>query len=476
MRHKMQKSGSKGVAILLGHPEKAVIKLAVPMIIAMGVQTLYNLVDAFWVSGVGSKALAATGFFFPFFMLIISLGVGIGVGGGSLISRKIGEKNPEEASLAAGHSLVICFILGAVLTAVLLVFSRPIFILMGAQDAIQETLDYSQIMFGGLIFLMFNNVGNSILRAEGDANRVMRVMLLGAFLNIILDPFFIYSAETPLFDGALVIPGLNMGVAGAALATVISMAISSLLLGKWLFFDKNTYVKIKLTGFQWSAGIVRAILAVGVPATLAQASMSVMMGTLNIVVSAIAGHNGVATFITGWRIVMVAVLPSLGIGTAVISVCGAAFGAKSFDKMKRGYLYAIKFGLILELVIGVFVFFLAPQIAVFFTWSKESEVLYPGLVSAFQLICFYFPAIPFGMFTSSLFQGVGKGGASLVISLTRTIFLIIPCVLFFALVLDLGMTGLWLGIICGTWLACCIAFVWGLLFVRKVSVAAPVET
>ena len=213
-------SKTKGVETLLGEPKKAVIKLAVPMIIAMSATTIYNFVDALWVSGfgqefftsnnvveVGTGALAAVGYVWPFFMMLLSIAVGLGLGGGAAISRRIGAEDKKGADNVAIHSIIISLIVAFVFTVVLLIFSETIFYSISSEETVKMAISYGTVIFAGSVFVFFINNALAILRAEGDANRAMYAMLFGAVLNLIIDPFFIFT--------------FGMGVTGAAFATVI---------------------------------------------------------------------------------------------------------------------------------------------------------------------------------------------------------------------------------------------------------------
>ena len=237
---------TKGVDTLLGEPKKAIKKLAIPMIIAMSAHTIYNLVDALWVSGfgqdiftsdtvaeVGTNALDAVGFVMPFYMMIIAISTGLGIGGGSAISRRIGSDDKKGADNVAIHSIIITIIVSLVFTLILFGLADRIFLSIGAKETVHMATSYGRIIFAGSIFTFFINVALAILRAEGDANRAMIAMMFGAFLNVALDPFFIYT--------------FKLGVVGAALATVISMAVTAAIILYWLFFRKDTFVTVSYT-------------------------------------------------------------------------------------------------------------------------------------------------------------------------------------------------------------------------------------
>ncbi len=443
-----------GVKTLLGDPKKAILKLGLPMIIGMLVQTLYNLTDAIWVSGLGPNALSAVGLFFPFFMLAISLSIGLGVGGSSAVSRYIGAKNKEGADNVASHTIVCMVILTIFFTFPFLLFSRSLFSALGAGDALEMTQTYAQIMFGGSFFLFFIHISNALLRGEGDAKRPMITMLAGSVINIILDPIFIYV--------------FGFGVAGAAWASIVSMALVSCILFYWLFFDKNIYLTFTFRGFSFKKDILLDILKVGLPSSISQMSMSVMMLLINFILTRVAGTDGVAILMSGWRIVMIAILPILGIATALVSVCGAAFGAKEFEKLEISFNYALKMGIIIEVLFGTLTYFGAPYITRIFTWSPQSALLFDDIVTFIRTMCFFYPAATMGIFSASLFQGVGKGLNALTLTVIRTIILNVPLAWFFGIYLQGGLQGVWIGIVAGTWGAVTIALIWVKVYIRSV--------
>jgi len=451
LKQKSTEHQTKGVKTLLGDPKKAIVKLSIPMIIAMSAYTIYNLTDAIWVSGIGPEALAAVGFFFPFFMFLMALANGLGIGGGAAISQCIGRRDKEGANSVAVHTIVIILILTTLFMIPLLLFTRFIFKIMGAKDALDMTVSYSRIMFSGTLLVFFAHVANAILRSEGDANRAMVAMLTGSGLNIILDPIFIY--------------GFKLGVAGAAYATVLSMAIASLLLFYWLFIQKKTYVSFHFKGFRFKGYILSDIFKVGIPASLAQASMSVMMFILIILISRIGSDDAVAVFTTGWRVVMIAILPLLGIATAVTSVSGATFGARKYNKLDIGYLFAVKMGFIIEIGIAIFTFFCAPYITKIFTWAPETARLTNNIITMLKYMCLFYPAVAGGMLSSAMFQGTGRGITSLVITLIRTLILSAPCAVLFAFILNQGVNGIYTGMLVASWTSSIIAFGWARLFI-----------
>lgn len=447
------KNQTKGVETLLGNPRKAIVKLSIPMIIAMSVHTLYTFIDALWVSGLGADALSAVGFFFPFLFMILALATGIGVGGGSAISRRIGANDKPGADLVGAHTLILMIFTAIIVTIPLFLAAPYIFTAMGAGHVATMAVSYARILFAGTLVFFFSNVASALMRAEGDVKRAMYAMMLGAGLNIILDPIFIYV--------------LDLGVSGAAWATLVSLSVSSTFLFWWLFIKKVTFIHISLRRFRFKRAITKDIFRVGIPASVQQLAMAFSMLLLNLIAVKVGGTDGVAVYTTGWRVTMFAILPLLGIATAVTSVTGAAFGARDYRKLNDAYLYAIKIGLFIELPLGLLTFVFAPQIAGLFTLAEETVRIRADLIVFLRLMCIYYPTTAFGILSSSMFQGTGKGLYSLIVTLIRTIALSAPLAYIFAVILDIQLKGVWWGIVAGNVIAGFIAFIWGRFFIKS---------
>jgi putative MATE family efflux protein len=441
------------VKILLGDPKKAIIRLALPMVVAMSFQTLYNLADAIWVSGKGPDSLSAVGFTFPFFFLAMALANGIGVGGGSAISRRIGANDRIGADKVATHSIVSSLLCGGVTCVIMLILLPWAMEFMGAGSALRLSIQYSRIIFLGMPFLFFNASAVSILRSEGDARRAMVAMALGGVLNIILDPIFIY--------------GLDLGVVGAAIATILSMFFTTLLTIYWLLIQKKTFVRFKFKGFRFDGAILYDIGRVGLPASVSQMSMSLMAFLLTTIIAKVGGTIGVAVYTSGWRIVSIATLPMLGVASAVTAVTGAAFGASEYEKTRTAYFYALKTGVLVELVLAVLVIAFAPQITWVFTWSEESKMLVPELVKFLRILWIVLPTAPIGMISSGLFQGTGKGIFALGATMIRTIVFTVPFAWILGIHLNQGLHGVWIGMAAAGLAYMPVVFTWANLYLKR---------
>ncbi|MDI9632614.1 MAG: MATE family efflux transporter [Methanolinea sp.] len=444
---------TRGVTILLGDPEVAVRKLAGPMIVAMLLVAVYNLADAVWVSGLGSDALAGVGFVTPLFMILMGLSNGLGAGATSVVARCIGARDREGADNAASHAILTAFLVSAVLTVVFVLFLRPIVVFLGAGPVTDISVEYGQIVFLGTVFFLVVQMAYAVLRAEGDTKRTMHAIAISSVLNIVLDPVLIYWA--------------GLGVAGAAIATVISIASVLVVLAYWFLVKRDTFVNLKVRGFSPDVRIFRSILGVGIPASIEYLLLSLMSLSINRILVAIAGTDAVAVYTSGWRIVMFAIVPLIGIAVSVIAVAGAAYGAREFEKIRTVHRYSIRIGIAIGLVTALLTYMLAPQITALFTYSPGSAHLSPDFILFFHTMCLFYPFIPLGMFSAAVFQGTGHGVTSLVISLLRTIAFIVLFAYTLGLVLSLGELGVYLGIVAGNITGGLVGYLWAGVFIGR---------
>jgi putative MATE family efflux protein len=442
----------KRISMITGDPKKAIRALSMPMIISMLLLMAYNLADSIWVAGLGPNALAALGFITPVFMIVIGLGNGLGAGATSLIARCIGAENKKGADNAAIHSIILTVSLSVVLTVLILIFLPNILLTMGAGETLGLSTEYGQIVFGGLIFLIFSSVASGILRAEGDVKRPMYAMVATAILNIILDPIFIYY--------------FGWGVSGAAWATVISAAISCSLMVYWLLLKRDTYVSFSKDDFKPSMKVIKDILAVGLPASAESFVMSVLGIVLNLILVITGGAEAVAVYTAGWRIVMLAMIPPIGIGTATITVAGAAYGARKYKNLSTALNYAAKLGVGIAIVTGTITYFFAPYIASIFAYSSQSAFMAPSIAAFLQVMCLFFIIVPLGITASSIFQAMGKGMTSLALTVIREVLFISVFAYIFAFTLGLGSQGVWWGIVVGGACGCAVAYIWAHRYIK----------
>ena len=443
------------ISMVTGDPKKAIRALSVPMIISMLLIMAYNLADSIWVAGLGPNALAALGFINPLFMIVIGLGNGLGAGATSLIARSIGAQNKKGADNAAIHSIILTMAISGIFTILTLLFLPNILLLMGAGETVGLAIEYGQIIFGGLVFFIFSSVASGILRAEGDVKRPMYAMATTAILNIILDPIFIYY--------------FGWGVSGAAWATIISASISCALMVYWLLLKRDTYISFARKDFLPSWNVVKDILMVGLPASAESFVMSVLGVVLNLILVITGGAEAVAVYTAGWRVVMLAMIPPIGIGTAAITVSGAAYGAHKYQNLSIALKYSAKLGVGIALVTAFISYVFAENIASIFAYSSQSAFMAPEIASFMQVMCLFYLTVPLGITASSVFQGMGKGITSLVLTLIREVVFISFFAYLFAFALGWGSQGVWWGIVVGGGLGCIVAYIWAHDYIKRLK-------
>ena len=452
---------TQGVTILTGDPKKAIISLSGPMIVAMLLLSSYNIVNAVWVVGLGSDALAAVGFMTPLYMVLMGLGTGIGAGATSAIARRIGANDRNGANNCAVHTLLIALILSVIVTLPLVIFAGQIALLFGAGKTSGLAVAYGQVLFAGSFFILFVNIAYGILRAEGDAKRTMHAMVAASLLNIVLDPLLIY--------------GLGLGIAGAAWGTVISLAAATIVLCYWFFIKKDTYVCFSRQVFIPSRSVVSDILSVGIPASVEYLLMSALNIILNLILVMVATTDAVAVFSVGFRVVSFGIVPVVAIGTSVVSVVGAAYGARHYEKIRVAHTFSIMFGLAIALSVSILTGIFAYPIASVFSYSQQSAHLYPAIAAFIGVMCFFYPFVPLGLLSSSVFQGVGKGPTSLFLTFMRSLVFAAVFAYLFAIPMGMGEQGVWWGIVAGEVAGGLLAFVWARLYLSKLEARGVCE-
>lgn len=450
-----KKEVDQRIAMITGDPKRAIRVLSMPMIISMFLIMAYNLADSIWVAGLGPNALAALGFINPIFFIVIGLGNGLAAGATSLIARCIGADNKKNADNAAIHSIILTLAVSLVSTIIILIFLPNILLLIGAGETVYLGIQYGQIVFGGMVLFMFSSVASGILRAEGDANRPMYAMAATAILNIIIDPIFIYY--------------FGWGVSGAAWATIISAGISCILMGYWLFLKGDTYISFSMEEFKASRKVLKDILMVGLPASAESFVMSFLGVVLNLMLVITGGAAAVAVYTAGWRVVMMAMIIPIGIGTAAITVSGAAYGARNYNNLSNALSYSAKLGVGIALVTATISYIFAGYIANIFSYSSQSAFMAPSISSFLQVMFLFYLPVPLGITASSIFQGMGKGITSLILTVLREVVFISFFAYLFAFTLNFGSRGVWWGLVVGGGIGCMVAYIWAAIYIRRLK-------
>ena len=454
--HLIDNMANKNVELMRGEPEIAVRKLAIPIMISMLLTASYNIVDGIWVAGLGQAAIAGIGFVTPIFMILNGFSVGLGDGATSSISRSVGAKNRERASKSAAHSLLIFLAASIVLTLTLLIIQEPVLKTYGASgQSLTEALKYGTPMFLGLFAFMFANGGSGILRGEGDMKRAMYAMIVSVALNFILDPIFIYV--------------LNLGSAGASLATIVSSLGAAIVIIYWILIKKDTYVNVTFKGFKFDSEIARDILKVGIPASLDMFVMSIAMSFYLMFISSVGGEYGIAAFTSGQRLYLFGIMPLTAIASAVAAVSGSAFGARNWDYLSRTHTYGTKFAMLVSIVILLILVIFAPQLSMIFAYTPETAPLIPEITSFLRIASFGLLLVGIGMPSSFFYQGIGRGTTSLAWTIIRELIFTVGFTYLFGIVLNWGLTGIWVGLAVGRIIASILNFTYARYTIRKLK-------
>ena len=408
---------------------KLLMSMAWPAILSMTINAMYNVVDSIFVSRIGEDALTAVSLVNPIQMMIIAISVGSGVGINSLIARRLGAKNQEAADKAASTSIRIGLFNYLIFFVIGVFFAKP-FISGYAEEGtfiFESACQYLQIVCRGSVFLNIQVVLEKVLQSTGNMVAPMKCSLTGAIVNVILDPILIF--------GLFGMP--QMGVAGAALATIIGQ-MCGMIMGVSIVLRGEHLVNIKIRGFKMDWKIVADIYKVGLPSIVMQSIASVMIIFYNMILVAYS-TTAVAVLGIYFRIQSFVFMPVFGLNQGAMPILGYNYGARNKDRLMKTYKEAFKVALIV-MAAGTVLFQAIPaQLLLIFDASEE--MLRIG-VPALRLISLCFIPAAFGIITGTLFQGTGHGVLSLYASVIRQLVGILP--LAYILIKIGGVTLSWL--------------------------------
>ena len=391
---------------------KLLFNMALPMIISMIVQALYNVVDSIYVSQVSESAVTALSLAFPVQNMQIGFGLGIAVGVNSLLSKSLGEKNQEAANYAAGNGIFLVIIAVALFMLFGVFGARPYFEM---QSTVEETVEggiaYTSICCVLTLGCFAQMLGERLLQSSGRTVYTMISQSTGAVINIILDPIFIH--------GWLGLPA--MGVAGAAIATVIGQWIAA---GMCLFFNLrfNPDVQLGLKYIRPRAQTLKPILAVGIPTLVMNSIGSVMNFGMNQIFQ---GFQETATGVFGiyYKLQSFFFMPLFGTNNATISIIAYNYGARKPERMTKTLRLALVTGLCFMLF-GLTVFQLVPE-ALLGLFNPSDEFLRMG-IKALRIVSIHFPIATVGIMLGASFQALGNGIYSTIVSLCRQLLVLLP--------------------------------------------------
>jgi putative MATE family efflux protein len=395
----------------------------------MIVSALYNLVDTIFVGhalGENSvQGIAGIAVSFPIMMIVMAIALAIGIGASSIISRSLGENDLEKAKSTMGNVLSLILISSTIITLAGSVFLVPILKSFGTTETIMPyATDYLSIIIYGSFFSIFAMAMNNVARAEGNAKVAMYAMIASAGINIILDPIFIF--------------GFDMGIKGAAVATVLAQAISSLYL-MYYFTSGKSMLQVRSEHITLKKDIVSETLAIGLGPFSRNASSSLMIIVLNNVLAIYGGDISIAVFGIVNRMFMFAFMPMFGIIQGLQPIVGFNYGAKNYDRVKQ----SIKLSVVITTamsILGFLLLFIFPE-QLFSIFSTDQQLISSGK-DATRIMVMAVPLVGFQIVGASLYQAIGKAKPSIILSMSRQLLFLIPFVLILPHFFDLW--GVWI--------------------------------
>jgi putative MATE family efflux protein len=397
---------------------RLLLQFSIPATVGMMVNTIYNIVDRIYIGNspdMGSNGIGGITLVFPIMIILMSMGVLFGIGGATLFSIRLGEQKKDEAENILGNAFVMLMIVGVTFTVLGQIFLKPILLLFGASnDLLPYATEYARVIFFGALFQVVGMGMNNFIRADGSPTIAMLTMIIGAGANIVLDPILIF--------------GLKMGMAGAALATILSQCLS----GTWVFLyfiGKRSRNKLKLKYMRLRASIVGKIASLGLPSSLMQLANSFLNMALNKSLITYGGDTAISAMGIINSIQMLLIMPVIGINQGAQPIISFNFGAKKYSRIKE----TVKLAIIAATVIvslGYIAVRLFPMQMVSL-FNSEPSILGFGK-EALLTWMLLLPVVGFQVVAASFFQAIGRYKSSMFLTLTRQIIFLIPAVLLFS--------------------------------------------
>lgn len=414
----------KNVDLGTGKVGKLLVSLALPSIIAQLVNVLYNIVDRVFIGRIpnGEIAMAGVGVAFPIIMLVSAFSALIGFGGAPLVAMKMGEKDNDGAEKIMSNSFSTLIIISIILTVGLLIFREPILLAFGASEAtLGYALDYLTIYLIGTIFVQIALGMNPFINTQGFAKIGMITVAIGAIINIVLDPIFIF--------------GLNMGVKGAALATVVGQMVSAIWVLQFLF-GKKSILKIRKKYIIPSLKVIIPVMALGISPFIMQATESIVLISLNNQLLKYGGDLAVGAMTIMSSVMQIILLPLTGLTQGAQPIISYNFGANQLDRVKKTFklllicclTYTVSMWAAIMITPETFVriFNNKPELMEITSWSMR--IYFAGiLVFGAQIAC------------QQTFLALGQAKISMVLALLRKIVLLVPLIFILPLFLQDGL-------------------------------------
>lgn len=433
--------------LLEGSIFKSLTMLAWPIIMANILQTAYQLIDTFWLGRLGANAVAAVSISFPILFLVLSLGAGLTLAGTVIVSQYKGASNQKMIDFSAGQTVALVLLVSTFLGVIGFLFARPLMVLIGAgPEILEDSVSYFQVSSWGFVFLFMFFVFQSLMRGIGNVLLPMYIVLGTVFLNLVLDPLFIFGYGS--------IPGY--GVAGAAVASVITQGISAVV-GLTILLGGKRGIRIKLKDMipQWEW--VKRLFSLGIPASLEQSSRAGAMTVMVMLVTSF-GSNVVAAYGIGARILSLVIVPALGFAIATTTLVGQNIGAAKIKRAEKIGDLSSKIAFFGLTGVGLILFLLAEPLTRFFV-PNDPQVIREG--SKFiKIMAPSFGLLGVQQVLNGLFNGARFTQASMLISVFNMWIVRFPLGFILSYQTDLGFEGIWWAFPISNLFAAIVAFIY----------------
>ena len=400
--------------------DKLLVKMAIPMVISMLVQSIYNIVDSMFVSRVSEDALTAVSLAFPVQNILIAFAVGIGVGSSALLSRFLGENNRDRVGSVAIHGVVIATITYVIFAIIGLLFTNSFANAQGQNAQVTAyTKEYLYIVTIFSAGLFFQVLGEKLLQATSLTNYTMITQMSGAIINLILDPILIF--------GLFGFPRLE--VKGAAIATVVGQ-LGGALIGFYFNKRKNTDIKFTSKRFNFHSDIVKQIFWIGLPTIVMNTIGSIVVFALNLILKKF-GSSAIASYGVMFKFQSFAFLPVFGISNALTTIVSYNYGARKKDRIKRSISLSIKSSFVL-MTVAVLIMWIFPA-KLLSMFNATDDMLSIGVPMMRIVSLSYLVAVPSIVAVGGVFQSLGNWKIAILQSLLRQIIILIPVFYFLSL-------------------------------------------
>lgn len=412
-----------------GSIPRLLLTFSAPAVVGMMAQALYNVVDRIFVGqAVGPLGIAGTTVAFPFMLIVLACGMLIGFGATALVSIRLGERKRGEAEEVLGNAAALLVLVSVLLTGAGLALLDPVLTLFGAsQQVLPYAHDYLQIIVLGSVVQTVGFGLNAVIRGEGNPRVAMVTMLIGALLNTILDPIFLF--------------GFGWGMRGAAAATVAAQTASALWVVSY-FVGGRSLLRLHAKNLRLRWSTCASILAIGSPMFAMQVASSALQAILNNQLRIHGGDLAISVMGIVYAIVMFIAMPVFGINQGAQPIIGYNYGARKFDRVKKTLQTAILAATAITTAGFLVAMFFPSQVVWLF--NREDEALIRLGAHAMRLCLMMLPIVGFQIVSASYFQAVGKPKQAMLLSLSRQVLLLIPAVLI--LPCFFGLDGVWVAI------------------------------